>query len=278
MKHVAEWVAQAMGRPVWRDDALLKLYLYCLSRASHNRCVWRGIQLEVGDMPMSERHAAEELCWSRNKLDRQLKRLQEAGLVQVRRMPQRGLLLHIASLFQEDSATNETGSVMEPKVFHHGASSEATTGSTAEQAVFQNGASYGAQAFTMEPVLRQNDTSFAPAGSAMEPNPIEKKSSTPLSRIPSSEPKGFTEIWVSYPVSRRTNRAEAAALVAKAYTDGATTESILKALEADNSSAAWCREDGRYIPGIVKWLQKEAWRSYLEQMKPEEDEELWTSR
>ena len=133
MKHVAEWVAQAMGSPVWRDDALLKLYLYCLSRASHNRCVWRGIQLAVGDMPMSERHAAEELCWSRNKLDRQLKRLQEAGLVRVRRMPQRGLLLHIASLFQEDSATNETGSVMEPKVFHHGASSEATTGSTAEQ-------------------------------------------------------------------------------------------------------------------------------------------------
>ena len=66
--------------------------------------------------------------------------------------------------------------------------------------------------------------------------------------------------------------------MAKAKADGATTDAILEALEAEKASDAWRQENGRYIPGIVKWLQKEAWRDYLKQDEPEEDDELWTSR
>ena len=59
--------------------------------------------------------------------------------------------------------------------------------------------------------------------------------------------------------------------------DGATVDAMIAALEADKSSYTWSKEGGRYIPGIVKWLQKETWRDYLI-AAPAEEEEIWTSR
>ena len=70
----------------------------------------------------------------------------------------------------------------------------------------------------------------------MEPNPIEKKSMASLSP---SEPQGFTDVWIAYPVNRRNQRREAARLVAKALDEGATIESILAALEAEKQSSIY---------------------------------------
>ena len=108
----------------------------------------------------------------------------------------------------------------------------------------------------------------------MEPNPIEKKSMASLSP---SEPQGFTDVWIAYPANRRNQRREAARLVAKALDEGATIESILAALEAEKQSYAWSEENGRFIPGIVKWLEKETWRSYVQQAETVEEDEEWTS-
>ena len=256
MRQFANVIPQAMKSPAWLDDSVFKLYLYCLSRASHNRCIWHGIQLEPGDMPMSERQASEDLFWSRNKLDRKLKMLHETGLVNVERVPQKGLMLHVFNWFQNGASYAETGSTVEPEDF-------------------QNGASSDLRISKMEPVFVQNGASLPATGSKLEPNPIEKNRYSSLTHNPIPEPEGFTEIWVAYPVNRRTNRPEAATLVAKAQAEGATTEAILEALESDKRSVAWCQEDGRYIPGIVKWLQKEAWRDYLKPEEPEEDDEQW---
>ena len=87
------------------------------------------------------------------------------------------------------------------------------------------------------------------------------------------EPAGFQSFWIAYPLSRRNQRAEAAALVRQAYRDGATIDSLMAALEADKNSEGWQQENGRFIPGIVKWLQKEAWRGFVQ--ASEEDEEEW---
>ena len=72
---------RAMDSPVWQDDAVFKLYLYCLSKASHNSCTWRGIQIEPGDLPASERHMAEALRWSRCKVQRKMGELCKIGLI-----------------------------------------------------------------------------------------------------------------------------------------------------------------------------------------------------
>ena len=108
----------------------------------------------------------------------------------------------------------------------------------------------------------------------MEPNPIKKNSTASLS---GSEPQGFTNVWIAYPANRRTLRREAARLVAKALDEGATIDSILAALEAEKQSYSWHEENGRFIPGIVKWLEKETWRSFVQQAETVEEDEEWTS-
>ena len=117
------------------------------------------------------------------------------------------------------------------------------------------------------------------SGSKIVRNPIEDNdtSTNTLSSTAASqmEPAGFQSFWIAYPLSRRNQRAEAAALVRQAYRDGATIDSLMAALEADKNSEGWQLENGRFIPGIVKWLQKEAWRGFVE--KHEEDDPPWTS-
>lgn len=71
--------------PIWPDDGLFKLYHYCLYKASRNVYLWRGIQIQPGEFPMSYRHAAAELCWSRDKLIRKFASLEEAGCVCMRK-------------------------------------------------------------------------------------------------------------------------------------------------------------------------------------------------
>lgn len=131
----------------------------------------------------------------------------------------------------------------------------------------------------MEPQWHQNGANPSVSGSRMGHNPIEDNnisSNTSSSTVTCQmEPAGFQGFWIAYPLNRRNQRAEAAALVRQAYRDGATIDSLMAALEADKNSEDWQQENGRFIPGIVKWLQKEAWRGFVE--KHEEDDPPWTS-
>ena len=277
MKQLAELISQAVDAQIWQDDGAVKLYLYCLSRASHNVFKWRGLSLQPGDMPLSGRHAAEALIWSRNKLDRKLQALVAAGLVTVRNVSHMGTLVHI--VHWPDTADTDSDRL------HGGATNEATTaegGSMVEPqtepgiktAWPHDGATPQQAGSTMEPDWPHGEASKHTGGSTMEPNPIEKNSTASLS---GSEPQGFTDVWIAYPANRRTLRREAARLVAKALDEGATIDSILAALEAEKQSYSWREENGRFIPGIVKWLEKETWRSFVQQAETVEEDEEWTS-
>ncbi len=92
------------------------------------------------------------------------------------------------------------------------------------------------------------------------------------------EPEDFHRLWLAYPADRRYHREEAARLFHEAILHGATFEAIMDALEADKRSEAWLTDGGKYIPGIVKWLEKETWRNYLCTEPLKEDEEHWVSR
>lgn len=277
MKQFADLILQAMEARIWQDDGAVKLYLYCLSRASHNAYKWHGLSVQPGDLPFSERHAAEALIWSRNKLDRKLHALEAAGLISICSVSHMGTMLHIvhwpsavdtASDWLRDEATNEArtadgGSMVEPQT-----EPESKTDWPHDEATRKKAGS------TMEPEWPHGEAMKRAGGSTMEPNPIKKNSTASLSE---SEPLGFTRVWIAYPAHRRNQRREVARLVAKALEDGATMDSILSALEAEKQSDAWREENGRFVPGMVKWLEKETWRSFTQQAEPTEEEEQWTS-
>ena len=64
--------------------------------------------------------------------------------------------------------------------------------------------------------------------------------------------------------------------LAKALEEGATIDILLAALEADKQTPDWLTNNGQYIPGIVKWLQREAWRKTIPSEGTGEDE-MWVS-
>ena len=70
-------------------------------------------------MPLSGRHAAEALIWSRNKLDRKLQTLVATGLITVRNVSHMGTLVHIVHWADTADHRIQTGSMVEPQTEDH---------------------------------------------------------------------------------------------------------------------------------------------------------------
>ena len=288
--------------PIWPEDALFKLYHYCLYKASWNTFDWHGFQINPGEFPMSLRHAEEELRWSRNKLLRRLavlerlgyirtKKTAEGTLVWVNRCPDANSIINSQHTENQASSRMEGtsewfqkrtagGSENEPQWLRNG-----TTGGSAMEPQRSNIGTTGGSA--MEPQRSNIGTTGGSAmkpqrsnigttgGSMMEPYQEEYKNNT-YSTV-ASDPDGFSAVWCAYPEDRRTDRAEAVRQYRLAISLGATSQAIMDALNAAKCSEAWRQDGGRFIPGISKWLQKETWRDYVMPAEDEE-EELWVSR
>ena len=272
IKRFVDFITRAMDSPVWQDDAVFKLYLYCLSKASHNSCTWRGIQIEPGDLPASERHMAEALRWSRCKVQRKMGELCKIGLISKSSISAKGTMIHITGWPHKKTGDPETGLTADP----HCTDDESSPHGDLPENWLRYDTGPCPDGPETSPVLSHSESSFSVNGPTVSPNPIKNICSS--SGLSGFEPEGFKEIWVSYPAIRRNNRSEAAALVARAMEEGATAEAILEALENDKRSVTWCQENGRFIPGIVKWLQKETWRNCQPPEEPREDDEHWISR
>ena len=88
---------------------------YCLAMASHNQYCWRGLRLQPGDMPLSERKAAKALCWSRDKLRRRMRMLEAQDMVTIQSTPNVGTMLHVVNWPDPDTAELENGPVLSSK-------------------------------------------------------------------------------------------------------------------------------------------------------------------
>ena len=283
MKRNADAIRQLMRSPVWADDGAVKLYLYCLAMASHNQYCWHGLQLQPGDMPLSERKTANALCWSRDKLRRRMRMLEAQGMVTIQSIPNVGTMLHVVNWPDPDTAELENG----PVWLHGEATAEAwdvqnCTGSPwdASQAWYQDDTSHQETGIAVIPTDPQNQTSSGQTGTMARPNPYKKNIYSSLGYGTKTEPDRFSEIWLAYPQNRRTNREVAVALVEKALNDSATIEAILSALEAEKQTVDWLTANGQYVPGIVKWLQREPWRNYVDATatpQGSDNEEQWES-
>jgi len=69
----------------------------------------------------------------------------------------------------------------------------------------------------------------------------------------------FEIFWASYPEHRRTGRKCAFAEWRKLKPDRETLDRMLSALDCQKQSPDWGKEDGRYVPGVKKWLEDRHW-------------------
>ena len=258
--------------PIWPEDALFKLYHYCLYKASWNTFDWHGFQINPGEFPMSLRHAEEELCWSRNKLLRRLAVLERLGYIRTKKTAE-GTLVWVNrcpdanSIINSQHTENQADGRMEGT---HEWFQKRTAGGSVNEPQRSNIGTTGGSA--MKP---QRSNIGTTGGSMMEPYQEEYKNNT-YSTV-ASDPDGFSAVWCAYPEDRRTDRAEAVRQYRLAISLGATPQAIMDALNAAKCSESWQQDGGRFIPGISKWLQKETWRDYVMPAEDEE-EELWVSR
>ena len=273
-----------VGSPIWSDDSLFKLFHYCLYKASHNTCVWRNTVIHPGEFPISIRHAAEELNWSTSTLQAKLQLLQKSGFVYAS-SSKKGTILRVSdwensqgvSAFDETCTENQYIGVSKISTLAPMCSENQHTGvseiDTLTPMCSENQHTGVSEIDTPAPMCSENQHTGVSEISKYQNNNIN---TTHYYTSPLAEPEGFTTLWLAYPIDRRTNREIAANLYREAIKSGATLDSMIAALEADKQSVTWLKESGRYIPGIVKWLQREAWRDYLTQEASEEEEEWET--
>ena len=172
MKQLAELISQAVDAQIWQDDGAVKLYLYCLSRASHNVFKWRGLSLQPGDMPLSGRHAAEALIWSRNKLDRKLQARVASGLITVRNVSHMGTLVHIVhwpDAINTDSDWLHGGATNEATTAEGGSMVEPQTEPGTKETWPHDGATTQKAGSTVEPDWPHSEATKCTGGSTMEP-------------------------------------------------------------------------------------------------------------
>lgn len=248
-----------IGSPIWNDDGLFKLYHYCLYKSSHNTYKWHNRMINPGELPISVKGASVELGWSINKLRLKLGELQRCGYITVMAYSS-GTLIRVLGWFNHQNGTAAAERVPS-------AAWENTPISKTDTRInYQNTG------------VSETDTQCVSNGygsvSETDNNQYKRKNTQYNS---SEESEGFLELWLSYPVDRRTHREAAAEEYSKAIENGATPEYIRAALEADKQSSAWNTESGKFVPGIVKWLQKERWRDFVVKPKTREDE-LWTTK
>ena len=152
--------------PIWPEDALFKLYHYCLYKASWNTFDWHGFQINPGEFPMSLRHAEEELCWSRNKLLRRLAVLERLGYIRTKKTAE-GTLVWVNRCPDANSIINSQHTENQASSRMEGTSEwfqkRTAGGSENEPQWLRNGTTGGS---AMEP---QRSNIGTTGGSAMEP-------------------------------------------------------------------------------------------------------------
>ena len=220
---------------IWNDAYDAALFFYCLLRASHNR--YEG--LEPGQFYSSFPSMMKGLGWSRNGIKAHLRNLIAMGMIAVSEYT--GALLitvinwaSISMMTEEDSACH----AMTP------ACHQTTTARHEMTAACRD----------MTAEVSQHDT-------YQKDNQKERQSVNRAQQF---------ELWFQeYP--RRNRKSEA--LKAWLKLD-ATAEVLTAALRNAKCSSQWLRENGRFIPAAVKFLDGD-WENYVDHEETEASK-AWT--
>ena len=275
-----------MNSPIWKDDACVKLYLYCLIKAA-----WQDVQgkknfLHAGQLELSQRNSAFELDWSKNTVGKRLAQLADAGLIQITGEPGSISVITLTDTrfcmpvsvvstddsFKCPSIINDSKSSMSHDMGH-----QCPTERDTQLPLSHDMGHHCPTIWDTQPPLSHDMGHHRPTGwdTTVPRDGTDKyiNSNAYKNISTSEEPPDFKRLWIAYPEARRVGKGEAMEMYAQALAEGATIEAFLEALNVSKQSDDWQRENGRFIPKLVNWLEKESWRDYL--YDPEKEKAEW---
>jgi hypothetical protein len=74
----------------------------------------------------------------------------------------------------------------------------------------------------------------------------------------------FNDLWKSYP--KKTSKAGARRQFNKLKPDKGLFDTIMQALQKHKLTEQWQKENGKYIPKLMNWLQEEKWEDELPEL------------
>ncbi len=219
---------------LWHDAYDTSLLFFCLLRASHNKY---GV-LEPGQFITSIPKMMESLGWSRNCVRTHLRHLIVLGYVTTKKYYS-GMILTITDW-------ENLTSILPPESHFSRGHNKTEEG----QIMTKDG-------FNMDPEGANND----PIQDIYQKNPKPEN-------VRARE-TAFDIWWAEYPK----HGLKSEALRAWNCLD-VSPDTLLKALRNAKRSHEWLKENGRYIPYAVKWLDGN-WEDYID-TNESEDNSTWT--
>ena len=269
---------------IWKDDGCLKLYLYFLFKATWQTYKTKSCVLLPGQFEFSHRSCISELGWGHSSFQKRLDMLISSGLIQVTKNKRYGSIVTITDKrlininhnedksvasnncgrFQVMTSSDSVTEVFNSKCSHSGSASDPISGA------LNSGCSHSGSASDPIPGALNSECSHSGSASDPIPGPVNNINTTKKNKPLLQEPPDFKRLWLAYPEPRRVGKSEAMEMYAQALAEGATIEAFLKALDVSKQSEDWQRENGRFIPKLVNWLEKESWRDNLYDYAQEE--------
>jgi len=255
----------AAGSLLLHDGELLRLYVWCLIRASFQPetvsvRVGRGcvnVRLQPGELVFQKSAAARDLGWNPITAWKRLKRIEALGFIQVEGKHQ----MSVVSILNSDTCETAYSERETPGKHQR----EHQTPKKGNAKLSEN---------------INNHNNFDMSGEKMETPNSEKgkhrekrkklykelKKNPPIS--PQGDDGGFGSFWQEYP--RKVAKQAALKAWEKTAAIRPPLAEILSALEVQKSSAQWTREGGRFIPHPATWLNQGRWDDEI-QDEPEDD-------
>lgn len=227
-----------------RDVQLLPLW-----DNPHDTVLWLYCLLHASHQPYRELHAgqfyasqkkiAEELKWSRKTIGTCLRRLENKEMLRVETSD----MGTIITVMHWEEISNRHGLDEDPNSYEYSDHSFYSGTNT----------SYG---YSADKSTRPDDECGQPRTS------VERK----------RQEEQFDQFWKIYP--RKCDKAETRRVFMGMPDDA---DSIIAATKAALSSESWLKEDGRFIPNPLKWLDGtwEQYKTVKEEYNYEEEEAKW---
>lgn len=219
---------KTLDNGVLQNGDLCRFWMYCLLKASHkdHKAIigYQEIELHSGEFVFGRKKASHELRMTESKVRKSLHTLEKMKNVTIKTTNKFSIVSIVNwSIYQQEEIANDQ--------------------QTNQQTTIN------------QPTNDQQTTTYKNVKNVKNGRMVRSKTST------MSYDEEFERFWLSYPAHRRTNKKEAYRVWKGMNGDRPPIEVVMLSLEEWSVSEDWGKEDGKFVPGAMKFIEGRYWEA-----------------